>query len=61
MTQGLSLVDLSSEKHITFAGDFNLFLDYSLDAKCSSPSLKNTLYVNYLKLNVNEIYVIYGE
>ena len=39
----LSNLDLSSEKHIIFAGDFNLFLDCSLDAKGGSPSLKNTL------------------
>ena len=36
----LSNLDLSSEKHIIFAGDFNLFLDHSLDAKGGSPSLK---------------------
>ena len=29
-----------SEKHIIFAGDFNLFIDHSLDAKGVSPSLK---------------------
>ena len=28
------------EKHIIFAGDFNLFIDHSLDAKGGSPSLK---------------------
>ena len=36
----LSNLDLSSEKHIIFAGDFNLFLDCSLDAKGGSPSLE---------------------
>ena len=29
----LSNLDLSSEQHIIFAGDFNLFLDCSQDAK----------------------------
>ena len=32
-----------SEKHITFAGNFNLFLDHSLDAKGGSATLKKTL------------------
>lgn len=32
-----------SEKHIIFAGDFNLFIDHSLDAKGVSPSLKKKL------------------
>ena len=36
----LSIFDLSSEKHIIFAGDFSLFHDCSLDAKGGSPSLK---------------------
>ena len=37
-------VDLSSEKHIIFAGDLNLFFDHSLYAKGGSPNLKkNTL------------------
>ena len=60
----LSNVDLSSEKQIIFAGDFNLFFDHSLDAKGSSPNLKkNILQVNYLKLKKKkkQIYVIYGE
>ena len=36
----LSNLDLSCEKHIIlFAGNFNLFLDRSLDAKGGSPSL----------------------
>ena len=38
----LSNLDLSSEKHIISASDFNLFLDCSLDPKGASPSLKNT-------------------
>ena len=33
----LSNSDLSSQKHIMFAGDFNLFLDCSLDTKEGSP------------------------
>ena len=40
----LSNLDLSSEKHIIFAGDFNLFLDCFLDAKGGSPSLKKILF-----------------
>ena len=36
----ISNLDLNSEKRIIFAGDFNLFLDRSLDAKGGSPSLK---------------------
>ena len=44
LTMSLSNLDLSREKHIIFAGDFNLFLDCSLDAKGSSPSLKKTLF-----------------
>ena len=40
----LSNSDLSSEKHIIFAVNFNLFLDCSLDAKGVSPSLKKTLF-----------------
>ena len=39
----LSKLDLIREKHIFFAGDFNLFLDCSLDAKGGS---KNTLSKN---------------
>ena len=35
----LSNLDFSSEKYIIFAGDFNLFSDSSLNAKCGSPSL----------------------
>ena len=38
----LSNSDLSSQKRIIFAGDFNLFLDCSLDAKEGSPTLKKT-------------------
>ena len=60
----LSNLDLSSEKQIIFAGDFNLFFDHSLDAKGGSPNLKkNILQVNYLKLKKKkkQIYVIYGE
>ena len=36
----LSNLEISSEKHIIFAGDFYLFLDCFLDAKSGSPSLK---------------------
>ena len=36
----LSNLEISSEKHKIFAGDFYLFLDYFLDAKSGSPSLK---------------------
>ena len=36
----LSNLDRNSEKPIIFAGDFNLFLDHSLNAKGGSPSLK---------------------
>ena len=39
----VSELDLSSEIHIIFSGDFNLFLDRSLDAKSDCSSLKNTL------------------
>ena len=27
--------------NVIFAGDFNIFFDASLDAKCGSPTLKN--------------------
>ena len=40
----LSNIDFSNEKHIISAGDFNLFLDRSLDAKIGSSSLKKTLF-----------------
>ena len=33
-------LDVSGEKHIIFAGNFNIFLDCYLDAKGGSPSLK---------------------
>ena len=36
----LSDLDFSSEKHIIFASDFNLFLDHFLDAKGGSTGLK---------------------
>ena len=36
----LSNLEISSEKRKIFAGDFYLFLDYFLDAKSGSPSLK---------------------
>ena len=39
----LSNLDISGEKHITIAGDFNLFLDCSLDEKGGSPSPESTL------------------
>ena len=35
-----SAIKLNSEKHILFAGDFNLFFDCSLDAKGDSLSVK---------------------
>ena len=43
-------LDLSSEKHIIFAGDFNLFLDCSLDAKTVFPSLKNNSLSNLFEI-----------
>ena len=39
----LSNLNRSSKTHIIFTGDFNLFLDRSLDVKSGFPSLKNTL------------------
>ena len=45
----LSNLDLNSEKHIIFAGDFDLFLDHSLNAKCGSPSLKKHCLSKLLK------------
>ena len=36
----LSNLDLSSEKHIILAADFNLFVDHFLDAKGGSPNLE---------------------
>ena len=40
----LSNLDLSSENHIIFAGNFNLLLNHALDAKGHSPSLKKILF-----------------
>ena len=43
-------LDLSSEKYIIFAGDFNLFLDCSLDANAVFPSLKNNSLSNLFEI-----------
>ena len=49
----LSDLDFSSEKHIIFAGDFNLFLDHFLDAKGGSTGLKKHSSRKLLKSNIN--------
>ena len=40
LTDLLENVDLTENKPIIFAGDFNLFLDRSLEAKGGNPCLK---------------------
>ena len=57
----LSDLDLSSEKHIIFAGDFNLYFDGSLDAKGVSPSLKKHSLNKLFEIQQKLGYVIYGE
>ena len=46
----LSNLDLSSENHIIFAGNFNLLLNHALDAKGHSPSLKKYFLSKLLKI-----------
>ena len=58
----ISDLDLSNEKHIIFAGDFNLFIDCSLDAKVRSPSIKKNSLSKLLeitqKLDLRDIWQV---
>ena len=50
LTNMLENFDLTENKPIIFAGDFNLFLDRSSEAKGGNPCLKSNRLVNYFKL-----------
>ena len=61
LTNLLENFDLAKNRPLIFAGDFNLFLDRSLETKGGGPYLKKNFSVKYFTLNRNQIYVIFGE
>ena len=57
----LSNLDFSSEKHIIFVDDFNLFLNCSLNAKGGCPSLKKHSLSKLLETKQKLDLCVYGE
>ena len=64
LTNTLENFNLTKSKPIIFAGDFNLFLDRSLEAKGGNPCLKkqslSKLHQSKEKLNLCDIWRIRG-